>query len=209
MTHAQAIRVLVVDDHPLLRDGVVLLLSLQPDMTVVGEAGDGWQATEMATALRPDVVLMDLQMPGRSGLEAIRAIRREVPSVRIIVVSTYAGDMQVVQALKAGASGYLLKSTLRNELVETVRAVHEGLRRISPEVANEVALHAGEDALTEREIDVLRLAAGGRANKEIAQSLHLSEDRIKAILKAVYAKLHVSDRTQAVTVALRRGALTL
>jgi len=203
------IRVLVVDDHPMLREGVAAVLALQPDMVLVGEAGDGAEAVARHRELRPDVTLMDLQMPGMTGLEAIEAIRAEVPTARIVVLTTYAGDVQALRALKAGATGYLLKSTLRRELLDTIRNVHAGRRQLQPEVAHEIAIHAVDEALSEREIHVLRLVAAGRANKQIAWDLSLSEDTVKAHLKSIFAKLDVADRTHAVTVAARRGVIEI
>jgi len=203
------IRVLVVDDHPLLREGVAAVLALQPDMVLVGEAENGAEAVARHRELRPDVTLMDLQMPGMTGLEAIEAIRAEVPAARIVVLTTYAGDVQALRALKAGATGYLLKSTLRRELLDTIRNVHAGRRQLQPEVAHEIAIHAVDEALSEREIHVLRLVAAGRANKQIAWDLSLSEDTVKAHLKSIFAKLDVADRTHAVTVAARRGVIEI
>ncbi|HWW27720.1 MAG TPA: response regulator transcription factor [Caulobacter sp.] len=203
------IRVLVVDDHPMLREGVAAVLALQPDMLLVGEAENGAEAVAQHRELRPDVTLMDLQMPGMSGLEAIEAIRAEVPAARIVVLTTYAGDVQALRALKAGATGYLLKSTLRRELLDTIRNVHAGRRQLQPEVAHEIAIHAIDEALSEREIHVLRLVAAGRANKQIAWDLSLSEDTVKAHLKSIFAKLDVADRTHAVTVAARRGVIEI
>jgi DNA-binding NarL/FixJ family response regulator len=203
------IRVLVVDDHPLLREGVAAVLALQPDMVLVGEAENGAEAVARHRELRPDVTLMDLQMPGMTGLEAIEAIRAEVPAARIVVLTTYAGDVQALRALKAGATGYLLKSTLRRELLDTIRNVHAGRRQLQPEVAHEIAIHAVDETLSEREIHVLRLVAAGRANKQIAWDLSLSEDTVKAHLKSIFAKLDVADRTHAVTVAARRGVIEI
>jgi DNA-binding NarL/FixJ family response regulator len=204
-----AIRILIVDDHPMLREGVAAVLDLQPDMELVGEAGNGAEAIARFRELRPDVTLMDLQMPGVSGLEAIETIRAEFPTARIVVLTTYAGDAQALRALKAGATGYLLKSTLRRELLDTIRNVHAGRRHLQSEVAQEIAIHAIEEALSDREVHVLRLVAAGRANKQIAWELSLSEDTIKAHLKSIFAKLDVADRTHAVTVAARRGIIEL
>ncbi|WP_165184516.1 response regulator [Caulobacter soli] len=206
---SQEIRVLVVDDHPMLREGVAAVLALQPDMVLIGEAENGAEAVARHRELRPDVTLMDLQMPGMSGLEAIEAIRAEFPAARIVVLTTYAGDVQALRALKAGATGYLLKSTLRRELLDTIRNVHAGRRHLHPEIAHEIAVHAIDEALSEREIHVLRLVAAGRANKQIAWDLSLSEDTVKAHLKSIFAKLDVADRTHAVTVAARRGVIEI
>jgi DNA-binding NarL/FixJ family response regulator len=203
------IRVLVVDDHPMLREGVASVLALQSDMVLVGEAENGAEAVARHRELRPDVTLMDLQMPGMTGLEAIEAIRAESPAARIVVLTTYAGDVQALRALKAGATGYLLKSTLRRELLDTIRNVHAGRRQLQAEVAHEIAIHAVDEALSEREIHVLRLVAAGRANKQIAWDLSLSEDTVKAHLKSIFAKLDVADRTHAVTVAARRGVIEI
>lgn len=203
------IRILTVDDHPVLRDGVAAVIEQQPDMAVVGEAEDGIAGLERFRALRPDITLMDLQMPGGGGLDAIKAIRKEFPSARIIVLTTYAGDAQALAALKAGACGYLLKSTLRKELLDTIRKVHSGLRHLPADIASEIALHAADDALSDREIGVLRLVASGEANKQIAWTLSISEDTVKAHMKSIFSKLGVADRTHAVTVAARRGIIEL
>jgi len=206
---SRIIRVLSVDDHPLLRDGVAAILKLQPDMQLVGEAEDGAQAVETFRKLKPDVTLMDLQMPVMNGVDAIVKIREEFPAARVIVLTTYAGDAQALRAIRAGAVGYLLKGTLRKELLDTIRTVHAGQRYIPAEVARQIALHLGEDSLSEREINVLKLVATGKANKEIARALSVSEDTVKAHLKSIFVKLDVGDRTQAVTLALKRGIIEL
>jgi DNA-binding NarL/FixJ family response regulator len=203
------IRVLAVDDHPVLREGLIAMIDCQPDMRVVGQASNGIEAVESFRALRPDVTLMDLQMPDVGGVEAIETIRGETPSARIIVLTTYAGDAKAVRALKAGAVGYLLKSSVRKELLETIRAVHTGQRCIPPEIAHEIAVHSGEDMLSARELSVLRLVATGNANKQIAWQLAIAEDTVKAHLKSIFAKLDVADRTHAVTLAIKRGMIEL
>jgi len=203
------IRIMTVDDHPALRDGIAAIVELQGDMVMVGEASNGAEAIPAFANLRPDVTLMDLQMPGMGGIEAIAAIRKEFRNARIIVLTTYDGDVQAAQALKAGASAYLLKSALRRELLDAIRAVHAGHRHVPPEIAQEIALHAADDPLSIREIDILRLVAKGKANKVVAWELAISEDTVKAHIKSIFAKLDVGDRTQAVTVALRRGIITL
>lgn len=203
------VSVLIVDDHPLLREGVAAVLEAEPDIRVVGEAADGQDAITQFERLRPDVVLMDLQMPGVDGVEAIGAIRARAPDARIIVLTTYAGDVRALSALRAGASGYLLKSSLRRELIDTIRAVLDGQRCLHPEVAHDIAVNAIAEPLSEREIDVLRRVAQGSANKEIARALSLSEDTVKGHMRSIFSKLDVTDRTQAVTVAHRRGIIAL
>jgi DNA-binding NarL/FixJ family response regulator len=203
------IRVLAVDDHPLLREGISALVSNQSDMELVAEAADGREAIDQFRKHLPDITLMDLQMPEMNGIDAIGAIRGEFPEARIIVLTTYAGDVQVLRALKAGARGYLLKGLLRKELLETIRAVHAGQRRMPPEVAAEIAEHATDDILTSREVDVLRLIAGGNANKEIAVQLSITEETVKGHVKNILAKLGANDRTHAVTIGLKRGIIDL
>jgi DNA-binding NarL/FixJ family response regulator len=203
------IRVLSVDDHPLLREGIAALIGNQSDMQLIGEAANGREALEQFRKHHPDITLMDLQMPEMSGIDAISAIRGEFPDARIIVLTTYVGDFQVSRALKAGARGYLLKAMLRQELLETIRAVHAGRKRLSAEVAAEIAEHATDDVLTPREIDVLRLIAQGNANKEIAGKLSLAEETVKGHVKNILAKLGVNDRTHAVTIGLKRGIIDL
>jgi DNA-binding NarL/FixJ family response regulator len=209
MAETTAIRILVVDDHPVLRDGVAAILETQPDMTLVGEARDGAEAIVRFRELKPDVTLMDLQMPGVGGVAAITAIRAEFPHARILVLTTYDGDVQAVRALKAGALGFLLKSSLRMELLEAIRDVHRGRGHINRDVASEIASHIANDPLTEREVTVLRLVALGKANKQVAYELGLAEETIKAHLKTIFLKLDVADRTHAVTVAAKRGIIEL
>lgn len=201
------IRVLSVDDHPLLREGVAALVGNQGDMELVAEASNGREALEQFRKLHPDITLMDLQMPEMSGIDAISAIRGEFPDARIIVLTTHAGDVQVSRALKAGARAYLLKGLLRKELLETIRAVHAGQKRVSSEVAAEIAEHATDEALTPREVDVLRLVAGGNANKAIAAELSLTEETIKSHMRSILSKLGANDRTHAVAIGLKRGII--
>jgi len=208
-TDPSLIRVLAVDDHPMLREGIAALLGSQSDMKLVAEASTGREALEQFRKHRPDLTLMDLQMPDMDGVEAMAAICSEFPQARIIVLTTYRGDVQVLRALKAGARAYLLKSLLRKELLDTIRAVHAGQKRIPSEVAAELADHAIDDALTSREIDVLRLIAGGNANKLIADQLLITEDTVKGHVKNILSKLGASDRTHAVTIALKRGIIDL
>ena len=185
------------------------IIATQPDMQMVGEAGDGAQAVETYRRLRPDVALIDIQMPVLDGVQATQAIRKEYPAARIVILTTYSGDVRAVKALKAGAAGYLLKSALRKELIDTIRAVHAGRRHVPAEIAREIAIHTADDAMTEREISVLQQVAAGKTNKEIARILAVSEDTVKAHLKSIFLKLDVTDRTLAVTQALRRGVIPL
>jgi DNA-binding NarL/FixJ family response regulator len=204
-----SIRILAVDDHFLVREGIATFIASQPDMRLVAEASNGREAIQQFREHRPDVTLMDLQMPEMNGLDAIIAIRNEFSEARIIILSTYKGDVQVLRALKAGARAYLLKGLLRKELLETIRAVHAGEKRIPPEIASQIAEHAVDDALTLREIDVLRLLAGGNANKLIAAQLSVTEDTVKGHVKNILSKLGANDRTHAVTIALKRGIIEL
>lgn len=203
------ISVLVVDDHPMLREGVAAVLQLQEDMRLVGEAQSGAEGVARFRELRPDVTLMDLQMPGMNGVQAIEAIRSEAPNAKIVVLTTYEGDAQALRALRAGAAGYLLKSSLRKELIETIRAVHAGRKHLSAVMAQRIAVHAVDERLSEREMAILRLVADGNQNKQIAWKLSISEETVKAHLKSIFGKLDVSDRTHAVTVAVRRGIIDL
>jgi DNA-binding NarL/FixJ family response regulator len=199
------IRILAVDDHPLLREGIAATISGEEDIELVAEAVNGREAIELFRKYRPDVTLMDLQMPDMNGIEAIKAIRDEFPAARFVVLTTYQGDAQAVRALKAGASGYLLKSMLRKELLETIRVVNAGKRRIPPEIASELANYMMADALTEREIEVLRRVASGNSNKIIGAQLNVSEATIKGHMKSILSKLGANDRTHAVTIAMKRG----
>jgi len=203
------IRVLTVDDHALLRKGIRALIGAESDMQLVAEASTGREAVEEFRTHRPDVTLMDVQMPDMTGIEAIIAIRGEFPEARIIVLSTYSGDVQVVRALKAGARAYLLKGNVNRELLATIRSVHSGQKRIPPEIASDLAEHAGEDDLSEREIEVLRLVAAGNANKEIAAQLELAEDTVKRHVTNILSKLRANDRTHAVAIGLKRGIIQL
>jgi DNA-binding NarL/FixJ family response regulator len=205
----QRIRILTVDDHPMLREGIAAAIARQPDMVLVGEAVNGREAIETFRKTRPDVTLMDLQMPEMNGVEAISAIRAENPGARIIVLTTYKGDVQALRALKAGASGYLLKSALRKEMMDAIRTVFAGRPSIPAEIAMQIAQNVTADALSEREVEVLRCVAQGAANKEVAARLHISEETVKVHVKHILEKLAVTDRTHAVTVALSRGIIDL
>ena len=208
-TNPSPIRILLADDHPLLRDGVAGLLADQPDMELVGEASTGHEAVDQFRKHRPDVTLLDLQMPEMNGIDAILAIRSEFPQARIVVLTTYTGDAQVLRALKAGAQAYLLKSVLRRELLDTIRAVHKGQRRIPPEVASQLADHAADEPLTSREVEVLQLIAAGKANKLVANDLEITEETVKGHVKNILSKLGASDRTHAVTIAVKRGIIQI
>jgi len=203
------IRILIVDDHPLLREGIAALVGGQTDMTLVAECSNGREAVPAFRTHRPDVTLMDLQMPEMGGVDAIGAIRGEFPEARIIVLTTYSGDVQVMRALKAGAQAYLLKNQVHKELLDTVRAVHAGKKMMSPEASYELAEHATDDALTKAEIDVLRLIAAGNANKQIADQLSITEETVKGRVRNILSKLGANDRTHAAMIGLKRGIIEL
>ena len=203
----EVIRILTVDDHPIVRNGIAGLVTDQADMVLVGEASNGREAIQQFRAHQPDVTLMDLQMPELSGLDAIIAIRDEFPQARIIVLTTYAGDMQILRALKVGARAYLLKNGLHKELLETIRAVHAGKKSLSAEASYQLAQHATDDALTPAEIRVLRLIAAGNANKEIASHLSVSEETVKGQVRNILSKLGANDRTHAAMIGLKRGII--
>ena len=202
-----SIRILAVDDHPLVRQGIARLVDVHSDMTLVAEASNGRDAIQQFRAHHPDVTLMDLQMPDMNGIDAIMAIRSEFPEARIIVLTTYMGDVQVLRAIKAGARGYLLKNLLHKELLETIRAVHAGKKTLSPEASFQLAEHVTDDALTPAEISVLRLIAAGNANKQIAQQLLITEESVKGRVKNILSKLGANDRTHAAMIALKRGII--
>ena len=201
-----AIRILAVDDHPLFREGIAAILEGQPDLSLVGEASDGREAIQQFRAYRPDVILMDLQMPEMNGLDAMIAIRGEDPGARIIILTTYMGDVQVMRAL-AGARAYLLKNLLHKELLDTIRAVYAGKKTISPEISYELAHHATDEALSPPEIEVLRLIAGGNANKEIAAQLSLTEETVKGRVRSILSKLGANDRTHAAMIGVKQGII--
>jgi DNA-binding NarL/FixJ family response regulator len=203
------IRILTVDDHALLRGGIGALIATQPDMKLVAEASNGREAIDLFRAHRPDVTLMDVQMPEVDGIDALMAIRGEFPGARVIVLTTYSGDVQAMRALKAGAQAYLLKSLLQKELLDTIRDVHAGRKRIGQEVAEQLANYAVDDALTTREVEVLCLIAAGNSNKAVADRLGLSEDTVKGHVKNILAKLGANDRTHAVTIGIKRGIISV
>jgi DNA-binding NarL/FixJ family response regulator len=201
------IRILVVDDHPILRQGIAAILADQEDMRLVAQASNGREAIQQFRTHQPDVTLMDLQMPEMNGLEAITVIRGEFGDARIVVLTTYTGDVQVLRAMKAGARGYLLKNLLHKELLDTIRAVHAGKKTLSPEASYELAEHATDDALTPGEVEVLKLIAAGNANKRIAAHLSITEETVKGRVKNILSKLGANDRTHAATIGLKRGII--
>jgi DNA-binding NarL/FixJ family response regulator len=203
------IRILTVDDHPLLRKGIAALVNAEPDMKLIAEASNGEEAIEAFRSHQPDVTLMDIQMPTVDGLEAIDRIREEFPNARIIVLTTYTGDIQVLRALRAGARAYILKGHVHKELLETIRAVHAGQKRIPQDIASELAEHATDDELTEREVDVLRLIGAGNGNKQIADQLSIGEATVKSHVTNILSKLGANDRAHAVTIGLKRGIIEL
>lgn len=209
MTAEKRIRLMVVDDHPVVRRGIALLLSTEPDLELVAEAENGRQAIQQFRTHRPDVTLMDLQMPEMGGVDALSAIRAEFPDARIVVLTTYAGDVQALRAMQAGARAYTLKTTLDRELLDTIRAVHAGKKFVSPDVSYELAEHVSDDPLTATEISVLQLIAQGKANKEIARALSSSEATVKWQVRTILSKLGVQDRTQAAMIGLKRGIIEL
>lgn len=203
------IRILAVDDHPLFRQGIASLLADQLDMQLIAEGCSGLEAIQQFRVHRPDITLIDLQMPEMNGLDAIIAIRGEFPEAKIIVLTTYSGDVQVLRALKAGARAYLLKNTVHKHLLETIRVVYAGKKALSPEASFELAEHATDDALSPGEVEVLRLIASGNANKQIADLLSITEDTVKGRVKNILSKLNANDRTHAATIGLRRGIIEL
>jgi len=209
MSDQARIRVLCVDDHPLLREGIAAIISNQPDMLLLAQASTGCEAIQKYREHQPDVTLMDLRLPDMSGIDSLIAIRAEFPDARIIIVTTYEGDVEIQRALGAGARGYMLKSMPPRDLVEGIRSVHAGKKRIPQEVANQVAEHLGEETLSEREVEVLRRVAGGNRNRDIAEQLFISEETVKVHIKHIMEKLYASDRTQAVAIAVRRGIIQL
>jgi DNA-binding NarL/FixJ family response regulator len=209
MDPSQKIRVLVADDHPLMVAGIVGEINAQADMTVSAQAADGEEAVSLYRVHRPDITIMDVRMPKLNGIDAIAAIRKEFPKARIIVLTTAIGDIQALRAFKEGAVGYLLKNLVRKELTETIRTVHSGLKRIPPDIAQQLAEHIQDEVLTARELDVLRMVAQGKGNKIIASSLQIAEHTVKNHMKSILIKLRVDDRTGAVTTAVRRGYIEI
>jgi len=209
MKDSNSIRILTVDDHPVIREGIAAIISGESDMVLVGEASCGPEAIEQFRIHRPDITLMDLRMPGMSGADAIRSIRSEFPGARVIVLTSFSGDAQPVLAFQVGAYAYLLKNMLSKELIETIRCVHQGKRRIPAEIAIEMAEYHTHDALTGREIEILNEVAGGNSNKIVGYHLKISEETVKAHMRRILSKLHANDRTHAVTIALKRGIINI
>jgi DNA-binding NarL/FixJ family response regulator len=209
MSKRAAIRVFSVDDHPLLREGIGALVNNQPDMMLVGEASNGSEAIQLFRQLVPDVTLMDLRLPDKSGIDTLIAIRTEFPEARIVMLTTFEGDVEIQRALQAGARGYMLKNMPPSELLDVIRQVHAGKKRIPPEIASQLAEHLSDETLTEREIEVLREVAGGNRNRNIAENLFISEETVKVHIKHIMEKLGATDRTQAVAIGLRRGIIQL
>jgi DNA-binding NarL/FixJ family response regulator len=209
MANLNAIRILSVDDHPLLREGIAALIGNQPDMELIGEAASGTEAIQEFRKHQPDVTLMDLRLPDMSGIDAMIAIRAEFPNARIVMLTTFEGDIQIQRALQTGARAYLLKSSPPKELIDTIRQVHAGKKRIPPEVASQLAEHISDEALTDREVEVLQSIAGGNRNRDIANALFISEETVKVHIKHIMEKLGAGDRTEAVAIGIRRGIIHL
>ena len=209
MNTPEPIRVFSVDDHPLLREGIIALVNNQPDMVIVGEASTGGEAVQLFKQLQPDVTLLDLRLPDMSGIDVLIALRSEFPEARIIMLTTFEGDVEIQRALQAGARGYLLKNMPPSELLDVIRQVHAGKKRIPPAIASQLAEHMSSETLTEREVEVLREVAGGNKNRDIANKLFISEETVKVHIKHIMEKLGASDRTQAVTIGVRRGIIQL